>query len=668
MAKNYAAGLAATIAAATASTFRVETAFCDANVGGGSGAGGLPFKFSPFSPSTNPNNSTPTAAANAGFANNSPANHPANATPPAEPAKNKPRNDNPRTTAAGFDPEPLERGLETLEIINRSKDPSKTFKVVLKQEETKQTELAAKTAEFKVRQAEAETERQRVVFEEQRKLSQKQAENKAQIAKYEDELARKRQQAENELQRARNQELVKLQEESSMRQEAARRASEEQIQAQRRQTEREKAEIERETIRVRSMAEAEGRAHEAKLAEEVNRRMLVERANAEREKWVAAINTTFEHIGGGLRAILTDQNKLVVAVGGVTALAAGVYTTREGARVIWSYVDRILGQPSLIRESSRGKYPWSGLLSRSMTSLSRRGVDKNSGNQNGNGFGDVILNPSLQKRIHQLASATANTKSHQAPFRNMLFYGPPGTGKTMAARELARKSGLDYALMTGGDVAPLGAQAVTKIHQLFDWSKKSKRGLLLFIDEADAFLCERNKTYMSEAQRSALNALLFRTGDQSKDIVLALATNRPGDLDSAVADRIDEVLEFPLPGEGERFKMLKLYLDKYIARAGERKRGLFSHLFHKQQQTIEIKGLGDDILREAAMKTEGFSGREIAKLMASVQAAVYGSEDCVLDPNLFREVVDYKVAEHQQRRKLASDDVDVDVDGQHASA
>lgn len=159
---------------------------------------------------------------------------------------------------------------------------------------------------------------------------------------------------------------------------------------------------------------------------------------------------------------------------------------------------------------------------------------------------------------------------------------------------------------------------------------------------------------MSEAQRSALNALLFRTGDQSKDIVLALATNRPGDLDSAVADRIDEVLEFPLPGEEERFKLLKLYLRKYIAEAGERKPGLFSSLFKKQQQKIEIKGLNDDILKEAAAKTEGFSGREIAKLMASVQAGVYGSENCVLDSTLFREVVDYKVAEHQQRKKLAA--------------
>lgn len=174
------------------------------------------------------------------------------------------------------------------------------------------------------------------------------------------------------------------------------------------------------------------------------------------------------------------------------------------------------------------------------------------------------------------------------------------------------------------------------------------------IDFVNLTLCRRNKTYMSEAQRSALNALLFRTGDQSKDIVLALATNRPGDLDSAMTDRIDEVLEFPLPGQDERFKLLKLYLDKYIAQAGSRKSGVFGKIFKGEQQKIEIKGLTDDILMEAAAKTEGFSGREIAKLMASVQAAVYGSENCVLDPSLFREVVDYKVAEHQQRRKLAA--------------
>ncbi|KAJ7949866.1 ATPase family AAA domain-containing protein 3 [Quillaja saponaria] len=635
MGKTYAVGLLSAIAASAALSHN-QYAYADG-----------PFSFPSFS--TSPSTSI---ASQSSSSDKSP---PASSSSTADnESKPKVRNDNPRTTSAGFDPEALERGVKALKEISSSPHGKKVFEVIKKQEETKQEDLTAKVAEFKAMQAQAETERQRVIYDEQKKLAQHQAQTKSQMARYEDELARKRMQAENEYQRARNQELVKLQEDSSIRQEQARRATEEQIQAQRRQTEREKAEIERETIRVRAMAEAEGRAHEAKLAEEVNRRMLVDRANAEREKWIAAINTTFDHIGGGLKAILTDQNKLVVAVGGVTALAAGVYTTREGARVIWGYVDRILGQPSLIRESSRGKYPWSGMFSRAMSTL--RNTNKGAPSKNGKGFGDVILHPTLQKRIEQLSNATANTKSHQAPFRNMLFYGPPGTGKTMAARELARKSGLDYALMTGGDVAPLGSQAVTKIHQLFDWSKKSKKGLLLFIDEADAFLCERNKTYMSEAQRSALNALLFRTGDQSKDIVLALATNRPGDLDSAVADRIDEVLEFPLPGEDERFKLLKLYLDKYIAQAGSRKSGVLQKFFQRKPQKIEVKGLTDDILREAANKTDGFSGREIAKLMASVQAAVYGSENCVLDPSLFREVVDYKVAEHQQRRKLAASD------------
>ncbi|KAJ4972301.1 hypothetical protein NE237_005400 [Protea cynaroides] len=160
------------------------------------------------------------------------------------------------------------------------------------------------------------------------------------------------------------------------------------------------------------MAEAEARAHEAKLTEDHNKRMLLERINGEREKWLAAINTTFSYIEGGFRILLIDHSKLLMAVGGATALAAGIYTTREGARVTWGYINRMLGQPSLIRESSIAKFPWSGTVS--------CGLKK--------------------RRIEQLARATENTKSHQAPFRNMLFYGPLGTGKTMVAREIARKS------------------------------------------------------------------------------------------------------------------------------------------------------------------------------------------------------------------------------------
>ncbi len=44
----------------------------------------------------------------------------------------------------------------------------------------------------------------------------------------------------------------------------------------------------------------------------------------------------------------------------------------------------------------------------------------------------------------------------------------------MAAKRLAKTSGLDYAIMSGGDVAPLGGQAVTQLHDMFDWAERSR--------------------------------------------------------------------------------------------------------------------------------------------------------------------------------------------------
>ena len=74
-----------------------------------------------------------------------------------------------------------------------------------------------------------------------------------------------------------------------------------------------------------------------------------------------------------------------------------------------------------------------------------------------------------------------------------------------------------------------------------------------------------------------------------------------------------------------------------------------------QLKEIVLKDLSEDVFQEAAKKMDGFSGREIAKLVASIQAAVYGSPDCVLDSQLFKEIVNYKVAEHHQRIKLAAE-------------
>jgi len=479
---------------------------------------------------------------------------------------------------------------------------------------------------------------------------QQDAQTKAQLAQYNDELARKRAESEHEKQRQRNAELVKFQEESSRRQEEQKAAIAAQIEAERRATEKYKADMEKTVQREKALAEAEGRAAERRANEDIYRRELSLKLEEDRKRAVETINAAFSNLGLAGKELLTDSGKLISLVGGLSLLALGVYTSREGTRVAGKAFERWFGTPKLVRETSRKPLIGRGSVSdgKSLADVKRD-------------FSDIVLQPMLQEHVRALAAVTSNTKKHGAPFRHMLFYGPPGTGKTMAAKRLARTSGLDYAILSGGDVAPLQGGAVTQLHDTFDWAEKSAKGLLLFIDEADAFLGRRSGN-MSEGLRGALNAMLFRTGDQSKDFCVVLATNRPSDLDPAVIDRMDEALEFNLPSREERKKILDIYFDKYILKAGNsaiESVGLFkrlSNFFLRRKSTadiIQVRDIHDTLLWEIAEATEGFSGRELAKFMASVQASVYGSHEPVLTSDMLRSVLELKMREHKQREIFA---------------
>ncbi|KAG2495260.1 hypothetical protein HYH03_006533 [Edaphochlamys debaryana] len=554
-----------------------------------------------------------------------------------------------------FDPEALERGAKALREINKSPYAKQALELSRQQEVTKQAEAREREADYRRQAAALERERETIRYEEERKMEEQRAQVAARMKQYEDELARKRMMAEHELQRQRNAEMAKLQEESAARAEAERLRVEQQIQAERRAAEQYAADLQKQVQRERALAEAEGRIKEARENEDVNRRAALLKYQEETRKAIESINAVMGHLGTAALELVTDTNKLLTAVGGTTLLFLGIFATRETTRVVGRTVEAWLGTPKLIRETSRFNVwnPKSWSLGPVKT---KEDIKKD--------FSDIILHRELHDTVRQVAAAAANTKAHGAPFRHMLFYGPPGTGKTLVAKRMARTSGLDYAIMSGGDVAPLEGKAVTQLHQTFDWAEKSSRGLLLFIDEADAFLGRRSDA-MSEGLRGSLNALLFRTGDQSRDFMVVLATNRPGDLDDAVLDRMDEALEFGLPGRDERQKMLALYLDKYIAKAGTAEGGagtgrsggplarLGSLLKGRKSSadTIAIaEGITEALLAETAAATEGFSGRELAKFMAAVQSAVYGAPEAVLTPAIWRAVLERKLYEHAERR------------------
>jgi ATPase family AAA domain-containing protein 3A/B len=259
----------------------------------------------------------------------------------------------------------------------------------------------------------------------------------------------------------------------------------------------------------------------------------------------------------------------------------------------------------------------------------------------------IVLEDDLSERLQWTTNSLVNAKKNGTPFRHLLLHGAPGTGKTLFARTLAKQSGLDYAIMSGGDVGPLGKDAVHELNKLFQWANKSRRGLILFIDEADAFLRTGRGSEvgsMSEEARNVLSAFLHHTGTESDKFVVVLATNIRDILDRAVLDRVDESFEFPLPSGLERRRMLEMFMEEHIRKPTAK------------GKLIEVDPKLDEesFLEDVARRTEGFSGRQLAKLVIAYQAAVFGSGTIRLTPGLAETVLTYKLAHREEEALQAA--------------
>ncbi|KAL8446657.1 hypothetical protein Emag_004664 [Eimeria magna] len=411
------------------------------------------------------------------------------------------------------------------------------------------------------------------------------------------------------------------------------------LEMRRKQMQEEKA-IERELQAERIREEAKGRILQERENIDVHLRELRARAAEERKTKLESLQTIFSSTGAAFQHLMADKTQLTTLVASVTALAAGIYGARSAASLAGRYLEARMGKPPLVRETSR----WT--FNRSFFSplrfLRGRGASASQQLQE-----RLVLEPELAERLQWTTNSLLTTKAHQVPFRHLLLHGPPGTGKTLFARTLARASGMDYAIMTGGDVGPLGRDGASEVNKLFAWAEKSKKGLILFIDEADAFLRQGRAAVgasgtegMSEDSRNAVSAFLHHTGTETDKFCVILATNCREILDRAVLDRIDEQFEFPLPGVAERLRMLRQFMDRYLK--GESEESNKGRKTKTPKISIDEK-IDDDYLRDVAEKTEGFSGRQLAKLVLAMQAAVFGSGTNTLTRGMASAVVDWKV-------------------------
>lgn len=545
--------------------------------------------------------------------------------------QNKPTSD--ESFSGTVDPTGLERAAKAAREIDSSPNARMALDLVREQERSKQSENEAKTAEFRAFEAQQRAKNIELQAEQQRKTLEKQAEYARGQELYRDKLERERQKdgiaMQAQAQRALKEEERKKDEESVLRQEAIRRKTLEYETALRQQADAAKAK-----------AEAEGRIEQ----ERRNHDLIMQQKRLElrenRKTTLESIRVATSSIGAGLSTFVSDRNKVGNAVAGLSAAAVGIYFARAAASVAGGYIAARLGKPSLVRDTSRitllstlreplrtAQMTWRRLRT---TADAQRALD------------GVVLAAATKSRLRRIAGATRNARIHGAPFRNVLLTGPPGTGKTLFAKGLAKESGLEYAIFTGGDLAPLGATAVTELHKLFDWASTSRKGLLLFIDEADAFLRTRSSAVgATEDMRNALNAFLYRTGQPTNKFMVMMATNRPHEFDEAASDRVDDVVPFDLPGEEERRDMLELYVDR---------------LLRKARVPIVLKGGQDvwsEVWPEVVERTRGFSGREVEKLVIGWQASGYASKDAVLTTSEAREVLRDHVAQKEMKKAWA---------------
>jgi SpoVK/Ycf46/Vps4 family AAA+-type ATPase len=149
------------------------------------------------------------------------------------------------------------------------------------------------------------------------------------------------------------------------------------------------------------------------------------------------------------------------------------------------------------------------------------------------------------------------------PNNRALLYGPPGTGKTTMAHHLSARLGMPLVCVRSEGLisAYLGATGQA-IGRLMDAAQKYSDHIVLFIDEIDALGGRRMNDQGASVERaSSLNVLLRRI--ELLDAPVLAATNRHDTLDPALWRRFNLQISVDLPGEEERFAIMRRYAQPF---------------------------------------------------------------------------------------------------------
>jgi len=146
-------------------------------------------------------------------------------------------------------------------------------------------------------------------------------------------------------------------------------------------------------------------------------------------------------------------------------------------------------------------------------------------------------------------------KFRQATKKGLLFYGPPGNGKTHTIHYLAKALPEHTTFLISAEQVQYLSHYMTLARLL--------QPALVVVEDVDLIARDR-EDMRHPVEETLLNKLLNEIDGlrEDADILFILTTNRPESLETALTarpGRIDQAIEFPLPDDAGRQKLVALY-------------------------------------------------------------------------------------------------------------
>jgi Holliday junction resolvasome RuvABC ATP-dependent DNA helicase subunit len=177
---------------------------------------------------------------------------------------------------------------------------------------------------------------------------------------------------------------------------------------------------------------------------------------------------------------------------------------------------------------------------------------------------EPILAPTVAHALHEwlveINNAAELAKVRVQPRRFALLYGPPGTGKTTMAHHIAARLGKPLVAVQSERVISkyVGASG-ENIGRLFRILTVLENHVVLLLDEFDALGASRSKDKQAAARETnTIVTILLQKIEAFRGIGLA-ATNTKDAIDPAMWRRFGLQISVDLPGEDERFAIIRKY-------------------------------------------------------------------------------------------------------------